>query len=172
MAKKEAKTKRTDLDSFHLPRYEEIPDIGLYLDQTAKYINSYLEPLGDVSITTSMISNYVKHGLLSNPVKKQYRQEQIAYLFFITIAKAVLSLGNIQILLALQKESYSPAQAYDYFRDEFHSTLFDVFGLSKSVTALEEDAPLAKKLCRNTIVAVAHKIYLDRSIGAFSAKDE
>ena len=42
---------------FSLPRYEEIPDIGLYLDQTAKYINSYLEPLGDMNITPSLISN-------------------------------------------------------------------------------------------------------------------
>ena len=76
---------------FSLPRYEEIPDIGLYLDQTAKYINSYLEPLGEMSITPSMISNYVKHGLVENPIKKQYGQEQIAYLFFIAIAKSVLS---------------------------------------------------------------------------------
>ena len=44
---------------FHLPRYQEIPDVGLYLEQTAKYIDSYLSPLEDISITGSMISNYV-----------------------------------------------------------------------------------------------------------------
>lgn len=161
-----------DLMQFHLPRYEEIPNIGLYLDQTAKYINSFFEPLGDVLITPSMISNYVKHDLLPNPVKKQYHQEQIAYLFFITIAKTVLSLSNIQILLTLQKEQYSLEQAYEYFRNELHSTLFHVFGLSKSMTELEENASLEKKLCRNTIVAVSHKIYLDRSIGNISEKAE
>ena len=48
------------IHNFHLPRYQEIPDVGLYLEQTAKYIDSYLSPLEDISITGSMISNYVK----------------------------------------------------------------------------------------------------------------
>ena len=33
------------IHNFHLPRYQEIPDVGLYLEQTAKYIDSYLSPL-------------------------------------------------------------------------------------------------------------------------------
>ena len=28
-----------------LPTFEEIPDVGLYLEQTATFINKYLEPL-------------------------------------------------------------------------------------------------------------------------------
>ena len=43
------------IHNFHLPRYQEIPDVGLYLEQTAKYIDSYLSPLEDISITGSMI---------------------------------------------------------------------------------------------------------------------
>ena len=38
---------------FHLPRYQEIPDVGLYLVQAAKYINSSLMPLGDGMLTGS-----------------------------------------------------------------------------------------------------------------------
>ena len=45
---------------FHLPRYQEIPDVGLYLEQAAKYIGNCLSPLGDTALTRSMISNYVK----------------------------------------------------------------------------------------------------------------
>lgn len=157
---------------FHLPRYEEIPDIGFYLDQTAKYINTYLEPLGEMSITTSMISNYVKHGLVENPVKKQYGQEQIAYLFFIAIAKSVLSLGNIQVILNMQRASYAPEVAYNYFRDEFLAVLADVFELPDAVTAPTPEASLEQKICRNTVVAVAHKIYLDRSIRSFATTSE
>ena len=76
---------------FRLPRYKEIPDMGLYLEQTTKYINGYLKPLGCMEITTSMLSNYVKKGLVPNPVKKQYFAEHIAYLFFVTIAKTIIS---------------------------------------------------------------------------------
>ena len=37
-----------------LPRYAEIPTVGLYLEQTIKYINSYLAPLGCLELTGSM----------------------------------------------------------------------------------------------------------------------
>ena len=84
---------------FHLPRYQEIPDVGLYLVQAAKYINSSLMPLGDGMLTGSMISNYVKKGLIGNPVKKQYSRDQIAYLIFIAICKSVLSLDALSTFL-------------------------------------------------------------------------
>ncbi len=162
----------TSKKQFALPKYEEIPDIGLYLDQTAKYINSYLEPLGEMSITTSMISNYVKHGLVENPVKKQYGQEQIAYLFFIAIAKSVLSLSNIQVILNMQRERFAPEIAFNYFRDELLSVLADVFEIPNAADAPTPEASLEQKLCHNTVVAVAHKIYLDSSIRNFAAKEE
>ena len=28
-----------DIERFHMPRYHDLPDVGLYLDQTVKYIN-------------------------------------------------------------------------------------------------------------------------------------
>ena len=86
----------TTIKTFHLPRYDEIPNVGFYLEQTAEYINQCLEPLQDVTITSSMISNYVKKGLVANPVKKQYGREQIACLFFIAMGKSVLSLEDLQ----------------------------------------------------------------------------
>ncbi len=156
---------------FRLPRYEEIPDIGLYLDQTAKYINSYLETFGDMNITTSMISNYVKHGLVDNPVKKQYSQEQIAYLFFIAIVKSVLALGDIQVLIQMQRERFTSELAYNYFRDEFLAALAEVFDLPEPETVPAPQSSPVQKLCRNTVVAMAYKIYLDRSIRNFTAKE-
>ena len=30
------------ISEFRMPRYREIPDVGLYLDQTVKYMNRYL----------------------------------------------------------------------------------------------------------------------------------
>ena len=50
---------------FTLPRYDEIPNVGLYLEQTAKYISEYLNCLGDFTLTRSMISNYVKKGIIA-----------------------------------------------------------------------------------------------------------
>ena len=43
---------------FRMPRYDELPNVGLYLEQTVKYINECLSPL-NIPVTSSMISNYV-----------------------------------------------------------------------------------------------------------------
>ena len=85
----------SSISDFRLPRYHEIPNVGLYLEQATKYVYEYLEPLGEFILTPSMISNYVKKGLIANPVKKQYGRDHIAYLFFIAVAKSVLSLDAL-----------------------------------------------------------------------------
>ena len=50
---------REDISGFRLPRYEQIPDVGLYLEQTVRYVNPFLAPLGEVELTASLASNYV-----------------------------------------------------------------------------------------------------------------
>ena len=50
----ELKLKRQMAESvrgFRLPRYAEIPTVGLYLEQTIKYINGFLAPLGCLELT-------------------------------------------------------------------------------------------------------------------------
>ena len=34
------------MKTFRLPRYGQLPNMGLYLEQTTKYINQCLAPLG------------------------------------------------------------------------------------------------------------------------------
>ena len=102
------------VQDFRLPRYQEIPDVGLYLEQATKYICRYLSPILETPLTASMISNYVKRGLLSSPVKKQYSRDQVAYLFFIAVAKNVLSLDALACFLRLQERTYPLEKAYDY----------------------------------------------------------
>lgn len=146
---------------YHLPRYDEIPNVGLYLEQVVKYISDYLAPLEDVVITGSMISNYVKRNLVDNPVKKQYFQEQIASLIFIAVAKNVLSLDDIRTLFAMQRRAYEAKTAYDYFCTEFENIIFYVFGLKDSLDIVGNDTTDEKMMLRNTIITVAHKTYLD-----------
>ena len=115
---------KTVIQGFHLPRYQDLPNMGLYLEQTTKYINHFLAPLGCIEITSSMISNYVKKGLIANPVKKQYGREHIAYLFFIAMAKSVLSLDALTGFIKLQQKTYTLPKAYDYFAEQFESLRF------------------------------------------------
>ena len=75
------------IQDFKLPKYEEIPNVGLYLEQTAKYISEYLAPLQDGAITGSMISNYVKKGLVSNPVKSSITESRLLISFLLRLRR-------------------------------------------------------------------------------------
>ena len=153
---------KSSIRGFHMPRYQDIPNMGLYLEQTTKYLNHFLAPLGCMEVTSSMISNYVKKGLIPSPVKKLYYADQIAYLFFIVIAKQVLSMENIVELSARQKKTYTIPVAYDYFCCELENMLYYVFGLSDSVAKIGVTASQEKTMLRSVIIAAAHIIYLDR----------
>ena len=134
--------------TFSLPDYDQIPNVGLYLEQVTKYLNEYLEPLGCTPLTGSMISNYVKKGLVKNPVKKQYDREHIARLLVIAVSKTVLSLEEIQQLLAGHPEGQ---QGYEAFCATLLGQLEEVF------------AKPPRGLLPDTMCAVAQKLYLERT---------
>ena len=156
---------------FRLPRYNEIPNVGLYLEQATKYVCEYLAPLGEYSLTPSMISNYVKKGLIANPVKKQYSREQIAYLFFIAVAKSVLSLDALTGFIKLQQQTYTLPKAYDYFAEQFESLLRFSFEMQDSVDLVGEDNTDEKRLLFTCIAAAVQKVYLEKCLEAI-AKEE
>lgn len=150
------------VQDFRLPRYNEIPTVGLYLEQTTKYISEHLAALEENCITSSMISNYVKKKLIASPVKKQYSREQIAYLFFIAAAKNVLSLDNLERFIRVQERTYTLEQAYNYFCDELENILACVFGMKDSPDAIGTTHTDEKMMLRSTIIAFCHKIYLEK----------
>ena len=104
--------------SFSYPKWEEIPNIDLYLDQVLLYVNQVCEPISsesDKGLTASMVNNYVKHGYLTKPDKKKYQRQQIARLIAITTLKSVFSIQEIaQTLNTLQTETNSE-QLYNAF---------------------------------------------------------
>lgn len=153
--------KINSIKNFRMPRYHELPNVGLYLEQTAKYINSFLQPLGCMEITTSMISNYVKKKLIDGPVKKQYYADQIAYLFFIAIAKNVLSMEHINELFARQKATYENPIAYDYFCSELENHIFYLFGLKNSLDQIGTTSSTAKLMLQSVLISASHIIYLN-----------
>ena len=156
---------------FRLPRYAEIPNVGLYLEQATKYVCEYLAPLGEYSLTPSMISNYVKKGLVASPVKKQYSREQIAYLFFIAVAKSVLSLDALTGFIRLQQQTYTLPRAYDYFCEEFENLLQFTFEVKDTIEVSGEDNTDEKRLLFTCLVAAVQKVYLEKCLEAI-AKEE
>ena len=145
---------------FRLPLYTEIPDMGLYLEQTTKYINGFLEPLGCLQITPSMVSNYVKKGIVPNPVKKQYFAEQIAYLFFVAFAKNLVSIENVGLLIEMQRSTYTLPVAYDYMCAAMEETLFYIFGLKETMEPLGETESDEKNILSSLVFSAANVIHM------------
>lgn len=97
--------------NFSYPKWEDIPNIDLYLDQVLLYVNQVCAPISpdkDKGLTASMVNNYVKHGYLTKPDKKKYQRKQIARLIAISTLKSVFSIQEIaQTLNTLQTETNS-----------------------------------------------------------------
>ena len=159
------------IQQFKLPTYDEIPDMGLYLEQTSNYMNQYFKILPDQEITPSMISNYVKKGLVDRSIKKKYYRDQIASFMFIAIAKNVLSIDRINQLFVLQVRTYDKQTAYEYMRLELENILDYVFGLKESLDDIGVTISDEKEMLRNTLMAFAHKIYLELCIEAASKEE-
>ncbi len=158
------------ISNFRLPRYNEIPNVGLYLEQVAKFICEYLAPLQENAITCSMISNYVKKGLVASPVKKLYSRDQIAQLMFVALAKNVLSLDNLSLFLRMQERTYTAERAYNYLCDEFENILQHVFGMKQEIDTVGIDSSDEKFMLRATIITIAHKFYLEKCFAAIAAE--
>ena len=146
---------------FHLPRYRELPNMGLYLEQVTSYIADILAPLGCIEITGSMVRNYVKKGLVANPVQKRYYANQIAYLISVFILKSVMPLENIQALFFMQKKVYSDQVAYDYLCMELENVLQYHYGLKPEIEHIGRTNSVEKQMLRSAIIAVCNVIYLN-----------
>ena len=143
---------------FRLPRYRELPDFGLHLEQVTRYAARYVPG----PLTGSMVSNYVKQKLIPGPTKKSYSQASIAYLIFLSYIKAVMPLEDIRLMVEVQKNSYELQVAYDYFCDELENLLQYVCGLRETPACIGTTSTQEKELLRTALMSITYKIYLDQ----------
>ena len=97
-------------------KWEELPDIPLYMDQVVGYLARQMITFdeGD-SLTSAMINNYVKDGLLARANGKKYEQEHLAYLIAISAFKKVMSVKEMKALTAIGRERRNSERQYEYF---------------------------------------------------------
>ena len=94
----------TYLKHYRLPDWEQIPDLGLYMEQVIALLRQYLDYLppelkDEEFITAAAINNYVRTKIMPEPIKKRYYRIHIAYLLVICTMKQGLSIALIQKLL-------------------------------------------------------------------------
>ena len=124
---------------------EDIPDIGLYMDQVTTFMDEQLEACkrydDDKILTKTMINNYAKNNLLPAPEKKKYSKEHILTLVFIYYFKSILSISDIQSILNPITDKYFGKGSSEMSLEDIYK---EVFGLEHQET-LNIMKDLAKK---------------------------
>ncbi len=102
-----------------LPRWEELPDLELYMDQVLSLMERYLgDSPGRRGLTASMVNNYVKLGVVPAPVKKRYSRAHLATLLMVCLLKPVLPIASVQALLSAALAEDGLEAVYARFRAE------------------------------------------------------
>lgn len=107
---------------YRLPEWEEIPDLGLYMEQVIVLLKQYLDYLPpelkeEQFITAATINNYVRLKLMPEPVKKRYYREHIVYLIIILTLKTSLSMALIQRVIPTDLSVEELKNQYTHYAD-------------------------------------------------------
>ena len=88
------------INEYRLPAWEDIPDLGLYMEQVLALLTEYLDYLppelkDEQFITAATINNYVRNRYMPKPFKKKYYRIHIAYLVMICTLKQSLTISTL-----------------------------------------------------------------------------
>lgn len=147
----------------HIPRWNELPEIDLYLDQVVNYLEKYLSKYNvnkdDKVITKTMINNYVKQGIMPAPEKKKYSRTHLAYLMVICVLKQVYSINDIGKLISLTIQYFEISKAYNRFCTNLELSIKNVF-TRKEIPNVEKMTE-EQYLLKNVVQSVADKLYVE-----------
>lgn len=121
-----------------LPRWEDLPEIDLYIDQVIALMRKYLNIFdadGEKLLTPAMINNYVKMGAMPAPIKKKYSKAHIAHLLIICFLKQVLPISLICEIIKIYLSVYSESEMLNTFSREYEQILKTVAHSSEDEAA-------------------------------------
>jgi hypothetical protein len=135
--------------------WDALPDLALYMDQLISYLPRQLIHFeeGD-ALTSAMVNNYSKDGLLPRAEGKRYGRVHLAYLTAICALKQVLSVKEMKTLLQAGTQGRTPEELYDYFCRELDRAL------NETAQNLEED--LSPEELPRLALSLALRSYVDK----------
>lgn len=163
---------KAQISAFHFPRWEELPEVDLYMDQVVGYLNQKLSVFCGADetetgqyITPTMINNYVKQKIIAAPVKKRYDRTCLSALIVLFCAKQVLSIGMTGTLIACCRWQEDPVCAYNRFCQIFEDVIHD------TVSGTQNRMQTAKKSMEDdmltaTAIAFINKNYVEKLLSA------
>ena len=149
---------------YHIPRYQELPNISLYLDQLIDITRDATSTVINEAPTGPMVNNYVKLRVLPPAVSKRYSRDHLCYMIIITLLKQVFTLPQIARFFSIQKETYPLESAYNFFCGEFENALKEAFSFTgEALPCIETRRTEQTILVRAVVLAAANRIFVEKT---------
>lgn len=168
----------SQLESFHLPRWNELPELDLYMDQVItlieRYIGLFFVDKQEKLLTKSMVNNYVKLQLIPAPVKKQYSRRHVALLIAITVLKQIVTIKEVKDGINNLAQVHGEKWAYNYFCEEMENALKTVLKQAKGEALSEksEAIPFEELPLKLAAQAVACKLVIEKTVQIQTKKSQ
>lgn len=154
------------MKKFQFPRWDDLPNIDLYMDQVISYIQNTLQDTyfeQEKFITKAMINNYVKTSIVSPPIKKHYTKQHVAYFLVVTILKRCYSMQQISQLIQIHTNMKDSTvdKAYDLFMQRLEELLNVVFHDTTSKEITFQTKNEQQELMNHVIHCIVYKIHTE-----------
>ena len=173
------------ITDYHLPEWNSIPDVGLYMDQVIVLLEHYLSfiptPAGakEHIVTSATINNYVRLKIMPAPVKRKYHRVHIAYLVMILTMKQSLSISDVQkVIPPMDSSEDEVLSVYEDYSEKFRRlALFfnqQVQSAAEGVRSTEQISDNAVELLviESALIAGFSKILAEKLIRLCGADTE
>lgn len=150
--------------------WEDLPDLALYMDQLISYMPRQLIRFdGGPALTSAMVNNYIKDGLVPRAEGKRYGPIHLGYLTAVVALKQVLSVRDIGALMGAGRalEKSTPEQ-YAYFRDALDRALSDT---AQSIDPEAGESDLAKMALDFAVRSYANQLACQRILSILQPQD-
>jgi Domain of unknown function (DUF1836). len=156
---------------YHCPRWSELPDVPLYMDQVVEIIKKALDIFsdGEPVITAPMINNYVRQKLIDPLVNKKYVKDHVSQLMVISLFKRSFSMQEIYRVTMSMIEEYGIQESYDLFCDELEEFMRISFASEENDITLVRRGDSTEVLLRLGMMALFSKLLVQNKMETMQA---
>lgn len=147
--------------------WDALPDIDLYMDQVISYLPRQSVGGDAPAMTSAMINNYVKDGLLPRACGKRYHREHLVYLTAVSLLKNVLTVKDMKLLL----ENEIVKGQEEAFYDRFLADVDEAYhGVNGSLSSDMGEAQLANAAMMLALASCASKAACEHLLAVLREK--
>lgn len=160
----------------HIPRWAELPEFELYMDQVIALAEKNLSALyidRKGLLTPSMINNYVKNGVLPPPKNKKYNRTHLAILMIVCAMKPVMEISSVSDIIGRSLQADSIENVLDEFARMYENELSASVKKARLALEASHNAELLSFIAiENTLKASAARTVALHAYNAIIADDK